>query len=68
MAKVDSSYYSLYLLGYLKETENPLAEDAEFINARAELAGQEFENNRLLGLEAYQAEEFAMEVLMAGFE
>jgi len=68
MAKVDFNYYALYLKKYLIDTDNPLADDAEFINDRADLAGQEYENNRLSGLEVFQAEELAMEVLMSGFE
>ena len=68
MAKVDFNYYALYLKKYLIDTDNPLADDAEFINERADLTGQEYENNRLSGLEVFQAEELAMEVLMSGFE
>ncbi len=65
---IDFSYYSQYLINYLRDTDNPLANDAVFIEARAELAAKEFESNLSCGLEAFQAQEFAMEVLMAGFE
>lgn len=64
MAKVDFNYYALYLKKYLVDNDDPRADDAEFINDRADLAGQEFENNRLNGLEVFQAEELSMEVLM----
>ena len=68
MAKVDFNYYALYLIKYLVDNDDPRANDAEFINDRADLAGQEYETNRLSGLEVFQAEELAMEVLMAGLE
>ena len=68
MAKVDFNYYALYLKKYLVDNDDPRKDDAEFINDRADLAGQEFETNRLNGLEVFQAEELAMEVLMSGFE
>ena len=66
MAKVDFNYYALYLKKYLLDNYDPRKDDAEFINDRADLAGQEFETNRLNGLEVFQAEELAMEVLMSG--
>ena len=44
MAKVDFNYYALYLKKYLIDNDDPRANDAEFINDRADLAGQEFEN------------------------
>ncbi len=68
MAKVYFNYYALYLKKYLVDNDDPRANDAEFINDRADLAGQEYETNRLSGLEVFQAEELAMEVLMAGLE
>lgn len=68
MAKVDFNYYALYLKKYLVDNDDPRANDTEFINDRADLAGQEYENNRLCGLEVFQAEELAMEVLMSGLE
>ena len=68
MAKVDFNYYALYLKKYLVDNDDPRKDDAEFINDRADLAGQEYESNRLNGLEVFQAEELAMEVLMAGLE
>ncbi len=68
MSKVDFNYYALYLKKYLVDNDDPRANDAEFINERADLAGQEYETNRLSGLEVFQAEELAMEVLMAGLE
>ena len=68
MAKVDFNYYALYLKKYLVDNDDPRKDDAEFINDRADLAGQEFETNRLNGLEVFQAEELAMEVLMSGLE
>ena len=68
MAKVDFNYYALYLKKYLVDNDDPRKDDAEFINDRADLAGQEYESNRLNCLEVFQAEELAMEVLMSGFE
>lgn len=63
MAKVDFGYEALYLLKYLKETGNPLVNDADFINERADLARQEYEKNRLSGLDVLQAQERAMRPL-----
>lgn len=68
MAEVDFGYEALYLWKYLKETGNSLANDANFINERADLAGQEYEKSRLSGLDVLQSQERAMEVLMNGFE
>ena len=68
MAKVDFNYYALYLKKYLVDNDDPRKDDAEFINDRADLAGLEYESNRLNGLEVFQAEELAMEVLMSGLE
>ena len=39
-------YYYLYLQKFLRDTDNPLAEDEEFIIGRADLAGEEFETLR----------------------
>ena len=41
MAKVDFNYYALYLKKYLIDNDDPRANDTEFINDRADLAGQE---------------------------
>lgn len=68
MSKIEFQYTRLYLKKYLVDNDDPRAHDAEFINDRADLAGQEYENNRLSGLEVFQAEELAMEVLMAGLD
>ena len=60
------SFFRLYLKKYLTDTENPLMDDDEFINARADEAEIEFEERRRDGLTVYQAQELALAVLMEG--
>ncbi|MBR4363647.1 MAG: DUF1896 family protein [Prevotella sp.] len=58
------SFFRLYLKKYLTDTENPLKDDDEFINARADEAEIEFEERRRDGLTVDQAQELAMATLM----
>ena len=60
-------YYSLYLLKFLQDSGNDLMNDKEFINGRADLAAEEFENVRRDGASVSMAQESAMAVLMEGF-
>ena len=60
-------YHYLYLQKFLRDTDNPLAEDEEFIIGRADLAGEEFETLRRCGTSVAVAQESAMAVLMDGF-
>ena len=64
---IEASYYSLYLLKYLKDTENPLQHVHDFINSRADDAAGAFEGERRAGATVDQAQEVAMRVLMDGF-
>jgi len=59
-------YYSLYLLKFLQETGNDLMNDKEFINGRADLAAEEYENVRRDGASVAVAQESAMAVLLNG--
>ena len=59
-------YYSLYLLKFLQDTDNNLMNDKEFINGRADLAAEEYENIRRDGASVAVAQESAMAVLMNG--
>lgn len=59
-------YYALYLQKFLRDTDNPLADDEEFIIGRADLAGDEFETLRHCGASVACAQESAMAILMDG--
>lgn len=61
-------YYSLYLLKFLQDTGNDLKNDEEFINSRADLAAEEYEDMRRDGASVAVAQESAMAVLMNGFQ
>lgn len=65
---MDISYYSLYLKRHLQEVNDPRANDDEFIDARAELAAQEYEDIRRGGASVDVAQESAMGVLLDGME
>lgn len=65
---IEASYYSLYLLKYLKDTENPRQHDHDFINSRADDAAGAFEGERRAGAMVNQAQEVAMKILMDGFD
>ncbi|MBQ8989880.1 MAG: DUF1896 family protein [Prevotella sp.] len=62
----DLGYYSLYLLRYLKVNRFPQADDAAFINARADRAADTYEQARRDGYPADGAQELAMAVLTDG--
>lgn len=66
--EIESSYYGLYLLKYLKDTENPRQHDHDFINSRADDAAGAFEGERRAGATVDQAQEMAIKVLMDGFD
>jgi len=59
-------YYSLYILKFLQDSGNDLMNDEEFINGRADLAAEEYENVRRDGASVAVAQESAMAVLMNG--
>ena len=61
---IEASYYGLYLLKYLKDTEDPRQHDHDFINSRADDAARAFECERRAGATVDQAQEVAMKVLM----
>lgn len=65
---MDISYYSLYLKRHLQEVNDPRASDKEFIDPRAELAAQEYEDIRRGGASVDVAQESAMGVLLDGLE
>ena len=64
---IEASYYGLYLLRYLRDTEDPRQHDEVFINSQADDAAGTFERERLAGSTVDQAQEVAMRVLMDGF-
>ena len=61
---IEASYYGLYLLKYLRDTEDPRQHDHDFINGRADNAAGTFESARRSGATVDQAQEVAMRVLM----
>ena len=61
---IEASYYGLYLMKYLKDTEDPRQHDHDFINSRADDAAGAFECERRAGATVDQAQEVAMKVLM----
>ena len=63
---IEASYYGLYLLKHLRDTEDPRQHDAEFINRRADDAAETFTQERLAGATVFGAQEVAMHVLMEG--
>lgn len=65
---IEASYYGLYLLKYLKDTEDPQQHNHDFINSRADDAAGAFESKRRAGATVDQAQEVAMKILMDGFD
>lgn len=65
---IEASYYGLYLLKYLKDTEDPRQHDHDFINSRADDAAGAFEGERRAGATLDQAQEVAMKILMDGVD
>lgn len=59
-------YFRLYLLKFLRDTDDPHKDDEEFISSQAELAAEEYENVRRDGASVVIAQESAMAVLMNG--
>ena len=59
-------YYRLYLLKFLRDTDDPHKDDEEFISSQADLAAEEYENVRRDGASVALAQEAAMAVLMDG--
>lgn len=64
----DLNYYALYLKKYLRDEEDPRANNEAFISERAESAAAHFEECRLQGMSVDQAQESAMSILMEGLD
>lgn len=64
----DLNYYALYLKKYLRDEEDPRANDEAFISERAESAAAHFEECRLQGMSVDQAQESAISILMEGLD
>lgn len=62
----DLFYYGLYLLSYLKENHPDKATDTDFIENRADLAAEVYEQARIEGYTPEGAQELAMLTLMEG--
>ena len=63
---IETSYYGLNLLRYLRDTEDPRRHDHDFINSRADDAAGTFEAERRAGATVNQAQEVSMKILMDG--
>ena len=63
LEKADIDKWALKLKEYLSDEGDPRALDDDFINARAESAGNEFEFQRSHGMTVDQAEECSYQVL-----
>ena len=61
---IEASYYCLYLLKYLIDTEDPRQHDHDFINSRADDAASTFELERRAGATVDQAQEVSMKILL----
>ena len=64
--QTDFSYYSLYLLDYLRTNKFEQASDDAFIRERADRAAETYEQARLEGYPAEGAQELAMNALLEG--
>ena len=64
--QTDFSYYGLYLLDYLSTNRFEQADDAAFIQERADRAAETYEKARLEGYAAHGAHELAMDTLLRG--
>lgn len=64
----DLNYYALYLKRYLRDEDDPRANNEEFISGRADAAAAHFEECRLQGMSVDQAQESAMSMLMEGLD
>jgi hypothetical protein len=60
------SYYGLYLLSYLNENHPNLLSDTDFIEERADLATDTYEQARLEGYSTEGSQELAMATLLQG--
>ena len=65
---MEANYYTTYLKTYLVDIDNPLKDDEDFIESRADTASEEYESQRHAGLNVYSAQECAMKVLLEGIE
>lgn len=65
---MEINYYTSYLKAYLVDVNDPLKDDDDFIEDRADYASEAFEQQRLAGASTTCAQELAMSILMEGFE
>lgn len=64
---MDANYYISYLKAYLIDVGDPLKDDNDIIESRAEQASDTFEQQRRAGVPPACAQKLAMSVLMDGF-
>ena len=65
---MEINYYTIYLKAYLVDVNDPLKDDDDFIEDRADYASEAFEQQRLAGASPICAQELAMSILMEGFD
>ena len=65
---MDANYYSSSLKAYLTDANDPLKDDTDFIESRANAASEEYEVQRRAGVPPACAQELAMAVLMEGLD
>lgn len=64
----EMTYYKLYLKNCLQQQDDPRADDDDFIQARADRAGEVYEQGRREGLAVWQAQERAIKTLTTGLD
>ncbi len=62
------TYYRLYLKDFLRQQNDPRADDDEFIRARSDRAEEAYEQGRREGLAMWQAQERAIRTLTTGLD
>ena len=65
---MDTNYYTSYLRAYLTEVGDVRKDDDDFIESRADASSEEFEERRRDGMNVFDAQECAMNVLLEGVE
>lgn len=68
MANKEMTYYRLYLKDFLRQQDDPRAEDEEFVQSRCDRAEEVYEQGRCEGLAVWQAQERAIRTLTVGLD
>lgn len=68
MTNMEMTYYRLYLKDYLRQQDDPRADDEEFVQSRCDRAEEVYEQGRRDGLAVWQAQERAIRTLTVGLD